>query len=451
MKGFAPRTGQRGFREALAVMVVLGAIGATALVWSCRTATQITLELTTDIPCQDLANLEMAARLTSVGSGAGWSRTNLWGRAKETCAPVGGGAPGYRLGTMALLPETDPSDVVDVEVLLEATEPGQRCRGAEGRRCVVVRRRLAFQEHQARTVPVSLCRNCSEANPEDNPQSPWNRDGGGPDGGELPKGDGGFLRDGGTDAFGGNGNPDGGPHDGDMDGAAAMDGGFSKNNLLVYWDFALPPCSEADASLLMQSPKDGGSPSCEAFNVNAQSDSGADIKRATYGKFPGDGGVKVVSNALDKAQVLSMAAWVHPSSIPSEDRVILDVDGRMAFIVGPSSPRPLVFCNYRGGKFGPTEIALNTWSHLACTVEPPLDGSTTTLVRFFVDGLEVYNIPHSPWSPGLSSLCLGTDCPDRNTQFFNGYMDSVLLFDRRLTATEVATLKDKAHGPLTTW
>jgi hypothetical protein len=89
---------------------------------------------------------------------------------------------------------------------------------------------------------------------------------------------------------------------------------------------------------------------------------------------------------------------------------------------------------------------------LACTVDQTTDGSSTPRLRFYVNGTESTNTDVSKlWDSGATSLCLGTDCPGKNAQFFAGDMDSVLLFDRMLTATEVAALKDKASGPVTTW
>jgi hypothetical protein len=100
-------------------------------------------------------------------------------------------------------------------------------------------------------------------------------------------------------------------------------------------------------------------------------------------------------------------------------------------VVAESSPSAPV--DVRGG----SQIALNTWTHLATTY----DGA---MLRLFVNGSEVASRPLAG-SLLISSGPLRIGGNSIWGEFFKGRIDEVRLYDRALSAEEVA---DAMNTPL---
>jgi hypothetical protein len=91
-------------------------------------------------------------------------------------------------------------------------------------------------------------------------------------------------------------------------------------------------------------------------------------------------------------------------------------------------------------------VGIGTWHNIAIV----LDGSA---VKFYVDGIEEIQI--FTWSPGNDSLesdlAIGCFTSIPNSSFFNGLIDQVIIWNRILTADDIAILSDnpwRLHIPI---
>ena len=80
----------------------------------------------------------------------------------------------------------------------------------------------------------------------------------------------------------------------------------------------------------------------------------------------------------------------------------------------------------------PDPAQVGTWYHVAATY----DNET---MRLYLDGQEVASLPRGgPINPSDATLCLGSYAPGHTTAFFQGALDEIRIWDRALTAAEVA-------------
>jgi outer membrane protein assembly factor BamB len=122
---------------------------------ACRAPTEITLELTTDVPC---------ASLSDVAITVGASATEVEGSASTVvtsqCDPATG-----RIGSLVLVPSGGTDDAVAIRVtarVLQAGDPATGpCVAPYGPSCIVARRWLRYLPHTPVTLPVPLARSCA--------------------------------------------------------------------------------------------------------------------------------------------------------------------------------------------------------------------------------------------------------------------------------------------------
>lgn len=77
---------------------------------------------------------------------------------------------------------------------------------------------------------------------------------------------------------------------------------------------------------------------------------------------------------------------------------------------------------------------LNEWHHLSVTYAVPT-------VTFYLDGMNIGNVPATPISSNDSFMDIGRDLPGI-PEFFNGVMDEVRIYDRVLAEEEIFALAD---------
>jgi concanavalin A-like lectin/glucanase superfamily protein len=140
---------------------------------------------------------------------------------------------------------------------------------------------------------------------------------------------------------------------------------------------------------------------------------------------------------------MTLEAWVLPLSIPSKncstpncpwmDVVHKETD---CFYIEASSDlnqQPESGGIFASGKhivFGPAPLATNAWTHLALTYD-------AAMVRFYVNGTLVAAGPEtSPLTISTGPLRIGGDSVFG--QYFNGTIDEVRVYNRALTAAEIA-------------
>src|SRR5207249_104347 len=79
-----------------------------------------------------------------------------------------------------------------------------------------------------------------------------------------------------------------------------------------------------------------------------------------------------------------------------------------------------------------SSITTGIWYHLAAT----FDGTT---VKGYLDGVQACSVPGSGTTIRSSSVKIGTSGSEANN-FFDGIIDEVLIYNRALTASEIAAL-----------
>jgi LruC domain-containing protein len=165
----------------------------------------------------------------------------------------------------------------------------------------------------------------------------------------------------------------------------------------------------------------------------------------------GAGYLAVVDNAELRPARLTVSAWVRATSFTgSWDSVVSKGasggDPAMgccgdSYWLGTYAGRPRLHMAFAGGDralTGPSVLSLNTWHHLAAT----FDGAT---VRLFVDGAEVAALASTlpiAYDSGNVPLVIGDDINSGSLSNirWRGAVDEVALYDRALSAAELAAL-----------
>lgn len=158
---------------------------------------------------------------------------------------------------------------------------------------------------------------------------------------------------------------------------------------------------------------------------------------------------QVNQNMVD---VVTLAAWVNADRFRNGDGVItkgqnitsyalrLWGDGKVMFTANFGEPFGFVGS---GDWLSAGSIGVNVWHHIAVTY----DG---TQVRFYIDGVFDGNeIPvELVFGRATQPLFIGADFPDDN-QYFDGRVDDIRVYNRALSAAEVATLAAFPNEPPT--
>ena len=155
--------------------------------------------------------------------------------------------------------------------------------------------------------------------------------------------------------------------------------------------------------------------------------------------------------SLDVTKAITMAAWVRPGRYATQDLIAKDINGSidgyqlsLATTKGDdSSQRAFVRFNEAANGDGLRVNASTmypidgSWQHVAATY----DGTT---IKLYIDGVLEGSMP---WTGTIASnaTALGIGAQSNNTRWFQGDLDDVRLYNRALSAGEIAAL---AAGPL---
>jgi hypothetical protein len=134
-------------RRTLAVSALLLVAGAAVV--SCLDATQITLEVRTDLPCALTRGLSITAGSPGTTERAAPSTET------SQCLPTG------EIGTLVVTPENGKSSEVSFRVVMGVDRPLSACTIDDGYKgCIVQRRQLAYVPRKPLTVPVYMLLVC---------------------------------------------------------------------------------------------------------------------------------------------------------------------------------------------------------------------------------------------------------------------------------------------------
>lgn len=156
-------------RWGILVFAVLAA--GPLFIYSCREPTQITVDLTTDLPCVGLADDAGVSRPAVPGQFSGEGRAALWvsGDTPSTAPQVvakscAQGAATARIGTIAIVPSKSNDDRVVITAAINVRDPAksEQCPGdPPSPDCIVARRTVGFIPHTPLTLPIHLALACA--------------------------------------------------------------------------------------------------------------------------------------------------------------------------------------------------------------------------------------------------------------------------------------------------
>jgi hypothetical protein len=160
------------------------------------------------------------------------------------------------------------------------------------------------------------------------------------------------------------------------------------------------------------------------------------------------GGVSVAdSNVLDLTTDFTLEAWINPAALHNgtgQGGIISKVGGlggNNGYQFGLTNNNTQLACQFNAmGEVWPGNqliatvpggIPLNTWSHVACTY----DHANLTI---YVNGASIGTLAVGPKTVINSSSGLRISGDDNNNVFFNGMIDEPSVYNRALSATEIA-------------
>jgi hypothetical protein len=182
---------------------------------------------------------------------------------------------------------------------------------------------------------------------------------------------------------------------------------------------------------------------------NAGTISGAARTAGRFGgglSFDGVNDLVTVADApsLDLTRAMTLEGWVRPAALGDWRTLLLkEQPGQLVYALyantdAPQRPSAHVFTSGDMALRGPATLPLNAWSHLAMT----WDGLT---LRLYVDG----TLRASSALSGTATTSAGALRIGGNTiwsEWFRGLIDEVRVYDRALSAAEVAADRDRPVG-----
>jgi hypothetical protein len=142
------------------------------------------------------------------------------------------------------------------------------------------------------------------------------------------------------------------------------------------------------------------------------------------------------SPSLRLTSGMTLEAWVFPTTVNSawRDVIYKGSDNYYLEATSSNSGRPAgggIFGGDYGEAYGTSNLAANTWTHLAATY----DGTT---LRLFVNGTQVSSSARSgSLATSNGPLSLGGD--PLYGQYFSGRIDNVRIYNRALTPAQIQT------------
>jgi hypothetical protein len=123
-------------------------LAVAALLAGCRSPTQITFQVTTDVRCQDLQSTQIVAGSLDVLSTDRPATTTA-----PKCATEG------HIGSLVVVPSAADDELVAVKITTGVSVPPDQC-GPQGQGCIVAKRALHYLPHQPLVVDVPMNASC---------------------------------------------------------------------------------------------------------------------------------------------------------------------------------------------------------------------------------------------------------------------------------------------------
>jgi glucose/arabinose dehydrogenase len=147
--------------------------------------------------------------------------------------------------------------------------------------------------------------------------------------------------------------------------------------------------------------------------------------------------------SLDLSSAMTLEAWVRPTTNSGWRTAVLKERGaNLVYALYTSNgarPNTENFSGTENAAAGPRALALNAWTHIASTY----DGSA---LRLFVNGTQVASKPASGTMPNTANpLRIGGNAVWG--EYFSGLIDEVRVYNRALSAAEIAADMNAAVTP----
>ncbi|MFI6321270.1 LamG-like jellyroll fold domain-containing protein [Nonomuraea sp. NPDC050556] len=141
------------------------------------------------------------------------------------------------------------------------------------------------------------------------------------------------------------------------------------------------------------------------------------------------------SSTLHLTNGMTLEAWVKPTSVTGWRTVLMKEFGAdLAYAImgsGSSGPAAFIYTTSGANAPAPSNLPLNTWSHVAATY----DGSN---LRMYVNGAQVaVNPTGGNLRAGTSPLRIGGN--SGSGEYFSGLIDEVRVYNKALTAAQITT------------
>ena len=197
--------------------------------------------------------------------------------------------------------------------------------------------------------------------------------------------------------------------------------------------FIAPFCDPNDTSLvacyeLEGNANDASSHALNALTTNVSYASGRVGMAMVFGSTSA---AEVPNSTALNVSALTIEAWINPSEAPTSGlrMGIVDMDGRAGFFLQDSGQ---IRCIASTSEQVAANIALDTWTHVACTYDPP----TLTI---YVNGVAFPSVANGgPLSTASTTgISIAADNPAGSGSRLIGMIDQLRLMSRARTANEI--------------
>lgn len=193
---------------------------------------------------------------------------------------------------------------------------------------------------------------------------------------------------------------------------------------------AIPFCDTSDPSLVACYELDGNANDATANVLHAQV-TGVTWPAGRRGlamEFTASSAADVPDSTAVDVSALTIDAWIRPTQLPAAGlrMGILDVNGQYGLFLHEAGQ---LRCATSAAVQVAANIAINTWTHVACTYELPT-------VTVYVNGLPVASVAGGGALPmGVNGMSIAGDNPSGSRLI--GLIDDVRLWSRARTPAEI--------------
>ncbi|MFK8014013.1 MAG: cadherin-like domain-containing protein [Gammaproteobacteria bacterium] len=164
----------------------------------------------------------------------------------------------------------------------------------------------------------------------------------------------------------------------------------------------------------------------------------ADMDRGNVLTLDGDGDYVQIDGLFGEPQNVTLAAWINTDSVDSLGGGVISLGGEPALYLNSAGQMEAYYNSGAAHFITDSDSVLGTgWRHVAMTVDTLSD-----VMTLYIDGVAVGTVtaPDSIEYVPASTTYIGRDGRGTSDWDFNGQIDDARVFDRALTADEIAAI-----------